>query len=103
MPAFSGLNVLFAPSPSELWVFCLWTGDHGTGLLDKGRRYYEMTYRATPHAVVVGSEPFDGEGARWTTLGSGRYLHAVREHGRVEVTVARIPIPEALVLLPAPA
>jgi predicted glutamine amidotransferase len=103
VPAFSGLNVLFAPSPSELWAFCLWTGDHGAGLLDPRRRYYEMTYRASPHAVVVGSEPFDEEHGTWTTLGSGRYLHARRDHGRVEVTVARIPIPEALVLVPAPA
>lgn len=103
VPPFTGLNVLFAPSPSELWAFCLWTGDHGTGLLDHERRYFEMTYRAGPHEVLVGSEPFDHDRGGWTPLGSGSYLHAVHSDGRVHVTVARTPIPEALPLAPPPA
>jgi len=54
LPPFSGLNVLFSRGPDELWAFCLWTGDHGSGLLDDHRRYYEMTYQAAAHRVVVG-------------------------------------------------
>ena len=100
---FSGLNLLYAPSPEELWAFCLWTGDHGAGLLDPSRRYYEMTYQATSHRVVVGSEPFDAEPASWTPLPSGQYLHAVKAGERVDVRQGTIPIPKALELGPAPA
>jgi hypothetical protein len=103
IPPFSGLNVLYAPAPNELWAFCLWTGDHGTGLLDPGRRYYEMTYQATHHRLVVGSEPFDRERGSWTTLPSGRYLRAVLEGSRVNLTTGAIPIPTALEVGPAPA
>jgi len=100
---FSGLNVLFAPRPEELWAFCLWTGDHGPGLLDAARRYYEMTYRATPHRLVVGSEPFDGEKAGWTSLASGSYVRGVRDGARVVVTRGTIPLPSALETGPVPA
>jgi len=102
VPAFSGLNVVFSRSPDELWGFCLWTGDHGTGLLDRNRRYYEMTYQAHPHRVLVGSEPFDGEKGVWTSLGAGSYLHARRADGHVDLTVGRIPIPPGLATGPAP-
>ena len=100
---FSGLNVLFAPSPRELWAFCLWTGDHGCGLLDRSRRYYEMTYRESPHQLLVGSEPFDAEPSAWSSLPSGNYLRAVRDGARVVVTRGKIPIPAALELGPIPA
>jgi predicted glutamine amidotransferase len=103
VPPFSGLNVLFAPKPDELWAFCLWTGDHGTGLLDRSRRYYEMTYRASPHRLLVGSEPFDGERSGWSSLPSGGYLHAVRDGSYVELTRGTLPLPAALELGPAPA
>jgi len=103
IPPFSGLNVLFAPGPDELWAFCLWTGDHGAGLLDPSRRYYEMTFQATPHRVVVGSEPFDGERGAWTSLPSGSYLRAVRADGHIEVSHGRIPFPAALEFGPPPA
>lgn len=99
---FSGLNVLYAPSPSELWAFCLWTGEHGCGLLDTSRPYYEMTYRATPHAVVVGSEPFDREHGAWTSLPSGRYLRARVLDGRLDLLTGVTPIPESLPLAPLP-
>ena len=102
IPPFSGLNVLFSRGPEELWAFCLWTGDHGSGLFDKKRRYYEMTYQAHPHRVVVGSEPFDGEPNGWNMLGWGSYLVARRSAARVDVTVGKIPLPGALVLRPAP-
>jgi predicted glutamine amidotransferase len=100
--AFSGLNVLYSPSPAELWAFCLWTGDHGTGLLDAGRRYYEMTYQAHPHRVIVGSEPFDHERGAWTTLSSGSYLHARQGEHRIDLTVGRIPVPPGLAAGPSP-
>jgi hypothetical protein len=102
VPPFSGLNVLYAPGPEELWAFCLWTGDHGSGLLDAGRRYYEMTYHAAPHRLIVGSEPFDGERGFWTSLGSGAYLRAVRTDGHVQLTTGRIPLPAGLELGPPP-
>jgi predicted glutamine amidotransferase len=103
VPPFSGLNVLYAPGPGELWAFCLWTGDHGAGLLDPGRRYYEMAYQATPHRIVVGSEPFDGEKGAWTSLASGSYVRAVRDGEHVRVTPGTIPIPRALEVGPVPA
>ena len=99
---FSGLNVLWASGPQELWAFCLWTGDHGAGLLDPARRYYEMSYHAAPHRLVVGSEPFDGERGFWTSLPSGQYVRAIRDGGHVEVTRGAIPIPTALELGPPP-
>ncbi len=102
-PAFSGLNVLFAPSPTELWAFCLWTGEHGPGLLDPSRCYYEMAYQATPHRLVVGSEPFDGEKGTWQSLTSGSYLRAVHNGSHVELTRGTIPLPHALQLGAAPA
>jgi len=99
---FSGLNALYAPSSRELWAFCLWTGDHGAGLLDPSRRFYEMTYRADPHRLLVGSEPFDAERSAWTPLPSGSYVHGVRDGISVELTRGTIPLPTALDLGPAP-
>lgn len=103
VPPFSGLNVLFSPAPHELWAFCEWTGDHGTGLLDRARRYYEMTYRATPHQVVVGSEPLDDEHGVWQSLPSGTYLHASRVEQHLEVKVGKIPFSTSLEIAPPPA
>jgi len=102
IPPFSGLNVLFTRGPDELWAFCLWTGDHGAGLFDGNRRYYEMTYQSVAHRVIVGSEPFDGEPGVWKPMPSGTYLHARRGDHHVEVTVAKIPLPTALEIRPAP-
>lgn len=100
---FSGLNVLFSRGPDELWGFCLWTGDHGPGLFDTSRRYYEMTYQTRPHHVVVGSEPFDREPGVWKSLPSGSYLVARRRDRNVEVTVGKIPLPAGLAIHPPPA
>ncbi len=102
LPPFSGLNVIFSRGPDELYAFCDWTGDHGTGLFDTTRRYYEMTYRTTAHDVVVGSEPFDLEKGTWKSLASGSYLVAKRSDRHVTVTVDRIPIPVGLELRPPP-
>jgi predicted glutamine amidotransferase len=90
---YSGLNVLFAPNPQELWAFCYSVGDHGCGLLDRTRPYYEMTYYAEPHRVVVGSEPFDTTPGRWTPLRSGTFLHATARGTHVTVETGAIPIP----------
>lgn len=97
---FTGLNILFAPSPDELWAFCLWTGDHGPGLLDTSRPYYEMAYRLTPHSLVVGSEPFDREPGAWTSLRRGTYVHARRGPGKIDFRTGRVPLPESFGLTP---
>jgi predicted glutamine amidotransferase len=102
LPPFSGLNVLFSRGPDELWAFCLWTGDHGSGLLDDHRRYYEMTYQTTAHRMVVGSEPFDREPGVWKPMPSGTYLVARRGDHHVDVKVAKIPLPTALEIRPPP-
>ncbi|HTT14269.1 MAG TPA: class II glutamine amidotransferase [Thermoplasmata archaeon] len=101
IPPFSGLNVLFSRHPDELWAFCLWTGDHGTGLLDAHRPYYQMAYQAAPHRLVVGSEPFDREPGVWRALTSGSYLVARRRAGHVDLETGRIPIPAVVELPPA--
>ncbi len=100
IPPFSALNVLFTRGPDELWAFCLWTGDHGTGLLDTHRRYFEMAYEVLPHRVVVGSEPFDREHGTWRSLQSGSYLSARRRGGRVDLETGTIPIPRAVEIQP---
>lgn len=101
-PPFSALNVIFSRGPDEMYAFAQWTGDHGTGLIDETRRYFEMAYAATSHRVVVGSEPFDGQRGTWKSLPSGHYLHAKREDGHVTLTTARTPIPDSLELRPPP-
>jgi predicted glutamine amidotransferase len=89
---YSGLNVLFSTGPDDLWAFCLSMGDHGCGLLDTARPYYEMTYHEEPHRVIVGSEPFDRTpGGAWKSLPSGHYLHARRVGGKVEVATGALP------------
>jgi predicted glutamine amidotransferase len=102
IPPFSGLNILFSRGPDELWAFAQWTGDHGAGLIDQHRRYFELAYAATPHRVVVGSEPFDGQPGTWRSLPSGYYLSAKRENGHVTVMTGRTPIPDSLELRPPP-
>ncbi|MGA8543308.1 MAG: class II glutamine amidotransferase [Thermoplasmata archaeon] len=102
LPPFSALNVIFSRGPDELYAFAQWTGDHGSGLLDDRRRYFEMAYEANARRVVVGSEPFDRRAGPWKSLASGEYLHAKREDGRLEVTTGRTPLPDALELRPPP-
>jgi predicted glutamine amidotransferase len=96
---YSGLNVIFATSPDELWAFCVYTGDHGGCFFAPDRPYYEMTYWAEPHRLIVGSEPFDGSPSRWQRLPSGTYLHARRTTEHVRLETGPIPIPA---LSPAP-
>lgn len=88
---FSGLNVLFARGPDELWAFCHWKGEVGCGLLAPDRPYYEMTYREEPGQLIVGSEPFDSRPG-WTNLGNGQYLAARREGLRLRIRTGRIPL-----------
>jgi predicted glutamine amidotransferase len=102
IPPFSGLNVIFSRGPDELWAFSQWTGNHGGGFYDESRPYFEMTYAATPHRVVVGSEPFDGQPATWKPIPAGTYLSARRENRHVTVKTGRTPIPDSLELRPPP-
>ncbi|MFZ0699904.1 MAG: class II glutamine amidotransferase [Thermoplasmata archaeon] len=88
---YSGLNVLFARGPDELWAFCHWKGEVGCGLLASDRPYYEMTYREEPGQLIVGSEPFDGR-VGWTNLANGRYLAARREGHRLRIRTGPIPL-----------
>jgi predicted glutamine amidotransferase len=95
-PPFGGLNVLYSRGPDELWAFCLSTGEHGTGLLDATRPYYELAYQVAPHRVVVGSEPFDHEPGVWRSLPNGSYLSARRHEGRILVETGPIPTSRAI-------
>jgi predicted glutamine amidotransferase len=102
IPPFGGLNVIFSRGPDEMYAFSQWTGDHGEGLIDETRRYFELAYEANAHRVVVGSEPFDGAKGSWQSLKSGEFLRATRENGRVHVTTGRTPIPDSLEIRPPP-
>ncbi len=88
---FTGLNVLFTRGPNELWAFCLWNGEHGSGLIDHTRPYYQMTYIADAKVALVGSEPFDSHRPGWRSLSNGTYLSAQASHGLVAVTTGAIP------------
>jgi predicted glutamine amidotransferase len=98
---YSGLNVLFATSPDELWAFSVSTGEHGGCFFDPSRPYYTMAYRKEAHRVVVGSEPFDHRADGWESLPSGTYLHAVRSSEHVQVQTGPIPIPRLAPPVPA--
>jgi hypothetical protein len=90
---YTGLNVLFSRGPNELWAFCQSLGEHGTGLLDRTRPYYQMTYLADAKQLVVGSEPFDSTRSDWRTLPNGHYLYAQSSHGLVAVKTGVLPAP----------
>lgn len=89
---WSGLNVLFAPVPDELWAFCCYEGEHGHNLCDEGQPYYQMCYQETPGGLVVGSEPFDSHRERWTPLLNGEYLRGQIHRGKVVLTKGRLPV-----------
>jgi len=99
---YSGLNVLFARDPTELWAFCLWRGEHGSALLDPRRPYYELAYLADARQVVVGSEPFDTTRSDWTSIPNGHFLHARADRGLVTVESGPIPLPNVPAKVPAP-
>lgn len=89
---YSGLNVVLSRGPNELWAFCQSLGEHGPGLLDRNRPYYQMAYLSDAKQLVVGSEPFDSTRKDWRALANGEYLFAQASHGLVAVTTGRIPI-----------
>jgi predicted glutamine amidotransferase len=93
---YSGLNVLFSRTPEEIWAFCLYRGEHGTGLLDPSHPYYELSYRTDARQLIIGSEPFDGAFSEWRSLPNGQFLHARIEHGLVGVRTGTIPMPPEL-------
>jgi predicted glutamine amidotransferase len=95
---YSGLNVVFSRGPNELWAFCQYLGEHGPGLLDRNRPYYQMAYFADAKQLVVGSEPLDSTRSDWRSLSNGEYLFAQASHGLVAVKTGPVPG----VLLPPP-
>lgn len=88
---WSGLNVLFAPAPDELWAFCCYEGEHGTNLCDAGQPYYQMSYQQTPTGLVVGSEPFDSHRDQWSALNNGQFLRARIHEGSILLEKGALP------------
>jgi predicted glutamine amidotransferase len=88
---YTGLNVLFSRGPNELWAFCHWNGEHGGGLMDPTRKYYQMAYAADAKQAIIGSEPFDTTRSDWRNLNNGEYLQAQVAHGLVAVRTGPIP------------
>jgi predicted glutamine amidotransferase len=89
---WSGLNVLFAPTPDELWAFCCYEGEHGHNLCDEGQPYYQMSYQETPTGLVIGSEPFDSHRENWNALPNGHYLRARIHNGAIRAERGRLPV-----------
>jgi predicted glutamine amidotransferase len=92
---YTGLNVVFSRGPNELWAFCHSLGEHGPGLLDRNRPYYQMAYFADAKQLIVGSEPFDTTRKDWRALSNGEYLFAQATHGLVAVKTGAIAGPVA--------
>ena len=90
---WSGLNVLFAPAPDELWAFCSYEGEHGHNLCDDSQPYYQMTYQETPSGLVVGSEPFDDHSETWNPLPNGHYLRGRIHKDRILLEKGSLPVP----------
>jgi hypothetical protein len=88
---FSGLNILFARGPNELWAFCSSLGEHGGSLTNPNRPYYEMGYRTDTRELLVGSEPFDPSQTDWKSLTNGHYLVGRADHGLVGVETGALP------------
>jgi predicted glutamine amidotransferase len=88
---YTGLNVIITRGPEELWAFCHWQGEHGSGFFDTARPYYQMAYRANAQYALFGSEPFDGR-PDWRSLTNGEYAYAQLVHGLVAVETGRIPL-----------
>jgi predicted glutamine amidotransferase len=92
---YTGLNVVFSRGPNELWAFCHSLGEHGPGLLDRNRPYYEMAYVSDAKQLVVGSEPFDSTRKDWRTLANEEYLFAQASHGLVATKTGKVPAADA--------
>ncbi|MGI0053659.1 MAG: class II glutamine amidotransferase [Thermoplasmata archaeon] len=88
---YTGLNVLFTRGPNEIWAFCHWRGEHGTGLLNPKAPYYEMGYWTDSKSLLVGSEPFDSGHEDWHPLQNGEFLVGHVEHGLVGIKTGPIP------------
>ncbi|MGI0140472.1 MAG: class II glutamine amidotransferase [Thermoplasmata archaeon] len=88
---YSGLNVLLARGPHELWAFCLALGDHGTSLLDSSCPYYEMTFAADSDHLLVASERLDSRRTDWRPLPNGSYLVGQDDRGNVKWRTGTIP------------
>jgi predicted glutamine amidotransferase len=89
---YGGLNIIWTRAPNELWAFCHWRGEHGTGLFATETPYYEMTYRRVGNAVVVASEPFDTQSGKWSKIPNGTYVHVEGSDGHVSLVTGAIPL-----------
>ncbi len=99
--AYSGLNVLLALGPHELWAFCLSAGEPKRGLRDKTVPYYQMTYAGDTTHLLVASEVLDTTRTDWKPLTNGSYLVAQDEHGTVRFRTGAIPLAPGLRAAPA--
>jgi predicted glutamine amidotransferase len=88
---YTGLNIIVTRGPNELWEFCHYLGEHGTGLCDKRHPFYEMCYRTDAKQLIVASEPFDPSLPDWRPLHNGEYLVGHLDHGLVAVETGNIP------------
>ncbi|MGC2034845.1 MAG: class II glutamine amidotransferase [Thermoplasmata archaeon] len=95
---YSGLNVLFSRAPDELWAFCHWNGEHGTGFFSEQDPYYQMTFQRRGSEIIMGSEPFDGSSGSWHPIPDGTFLHAQVDDGHLTLRTGSLPLSR-----PAPA
>ena len=82
---YTGLNILFVPSPDAMWAFCESIGEHGGGLCQRDRPYYQMAYYADATQLIVASEPLDRNRTAWTELANGHYVHGSSTDGAIDV------------------
>jgi predicted glutamine amidotransferase len=86
---YSSLNCMVL-TPERLHVACRFDPRAIAG--DDGSDYYELRYRVTPDAVVIGSSGWPQDG--WQLLGNGEMLTV--ERGSLAVSVTALPAPEAI-------
>jgi predicted glutamine amidotransferase len=86
---YSSLNCMLL-TPERLHVACRFDPQAIAG--DDGSDYYELRYRVSPDAVVIGSSGWPQDG--WQLLGNGEMLTV--ERGSLAVSVTALPSPEAI-------
>jgi predicted glutamine amidotransferase len=89
---YSGLNVLLATGPNDLWAFCHYRGEHGGALLDRTRPYFDFAYTTDSHRLLIGSEPLGPSVDGWKDVRNGQFLHAHAASGLVAARTGTIPV-----------
>jgi len=89
---YSGLNVLLATGPNDLWAFCHYRGEHGGALLDRNRPYFDFAYTTDTKRLLIGSEPLGPSINGWQDVRNGQFLHAHAASGLVAVRTGTIPL-----------